>query len=156
VKSAPRIIDLVHCLMGLLLMGLAQNADAQVGIRSEVAQMTLTARSVPQGLIRAVEPARQIGRNGTTVEATMLVRFSANTGYRLVVRSGIPANRIWVRDVNGVYQELTGASVVTVARQQHGAGELESEVSYRVELSGKRDLSESLPVHYELAIIPTM
>jgi hypothetical protein len=146
----------MHCLMGLLLMGLAQNADAQVGIRSEVAQMTLTARSVPQGLIRAVEPARQIGRNGTTIEATMMVRLSANTGYRLAVRGGLTANRIWVRDVNGVYQELTGTSSVTVARNQHGAGEWEREVRYRVAVSEEKELSESLPVRYELAIDPTI
>jgi hypothetical protein len=147
---------LVHSLVGLLLVGLARNADAQVGIRSEVAQVTLLARSVPQGSIRAVEPARQIGRSGPTVDATMLVRSSANTGYRLLVRSEVPAHRIWVRDVNGVYQELTGASVVTVARHRHGAGERESEVLYRLEMSGTRELSESLPVHYELAIDPTM
>jgi hypothetical protein len=156
VKPASRKIHLVHSLVGLLLVAPAQTVDAQQGIRSGVAQVTLIARSAPQGSIRAVEPARQIGRNGTIIEATMVVRLSANTGYRLIVRGGLPAPRIWVRDVKGVYQELTGASAVTVGRRQHGAGEWEGEVRYRVETSGKRELSEPLPVRYELAIDPTI
>jgi hypothetical protein len=156
VKSALPKIHLVHSLVGLLLVAPAQSANAQEGIRSGLAQVTLMARSAPRGSIRSVEPARQIGRKGTMIEATMLVRVSANTGYRLAVRSGIPANRIWVRDVNGVYQELTRASVVTVARGPHGAGEWEGEVRYRVEMSATRELSESLAVRYELAIDPSL
>ena len=156
VKATPRKIHLVPSLVGLVLAAPLQSAEAQQGIRSGLAQVTLIARSAPQGLIRAVEPARQTGRNGTTIEATMMVRLSANTGYRLAVRGGPPANRIWVRDVNGVYQELTGASAVTVARHQHGAGEWEGEVHYRVEVPEEKELSESLSVRYELALDPAL
>jgi hypothetical protein len=156
VKPAFPKIHLVHSLLGLLLVAPAQSATAQEGIRSGIAQVTMLARSAPRGSIRSVEPARQIGQNGAMIEATVLVRVSANTGYRLAVRSGIPAHRLWVRDVNGVYQELTSASVVTVARGPHGAGEWEGQVRYRVEMSGKRELSESLAVHYELAIDPSL
>lgn len=154
-KSAPRTINLVHALTGLLLV-LPQTAEAQQGIRSGLAQVTLIAHSAPQGSIRAVEPARQISRNGTIIEATMMVRLSANTGYRLAVRGGAPGKRIWVRDVNGAYQELTGASAVTVARHQRGAGEWEREVRYRVEVSGNDELSELLPVRYDLALDPAI
>ena len=154
-NAARRKIHRVPSLVALLVAPL-QSADAQQGLGSGLAQVTLIARSAPQGSIRAVEPARQIGRNGTIIEATMMVRLSANTGYRLAVRGGLPANRTWVRDVNGVYQELTGAAAVTVARHQHGAGEWEREVHYRVEMPEEKELSESLSVRYELALDPAL
>jgi hypothetical protein len=137
-------------------MALSQAAQAQVGIRSGSAQLTLIARSAPHASIRTVEPARQIGRSGTLVEASTLVRWSANTGHRLLVRGGAPASRIWVQDLNGVYQELTGASSVTVARHQHGGGQWERQVRYRVEASGNGELAGPLQVQYEIAVNPAI
>lgn len=149
-------ISLVQSLVLILLFGLAQTAAAQVGSKSGVAQVTLMARSLPQGSIRDIAPTRQIGRIGTIVEVSTVVRWSANTGYRLMVRSGIPALRIWVQGVNGDYQELTGGSSVTVARDQHGAGQWEREVRYRVEVSENGELTGPLPVRYEIAVNPAI
>ena len=151
---ARQRISPVHALVILLLLGMTQAAHAQVGIRSGVAQVSLTARSLPQVSIPAVEPARQISRSGTLVEASTTVRWNANAGSRLMVRGGTSTNRIWVQDVNGEYQELTGAAPVTVARDRNGAGQREREVRYRVEVRENSELATPLPVLYEIAINP--
>jgi hypothetical protein len=65
----------------------------------------------------------------------------------------VTASRIWVRGVNGDFQELTAGSSVTVGRGTHAAGQWEREVQYRIESAGELN---SLPVRYEMAINPQL
>ena len=129
-------------------------AQSQVGISSGVAQIALVAHIAPRGSIQGVSAERETGRMGAVREASVMVRVAANTGYQLVVRgTSVAASRIWVRGVNGEFQELTASSSVTVARGTHAAGHWDREVQYRIESAG--DLN-SLPVRYEIAIDPTL
>jgi hypothetical protein len=71
----------------------------------------------------------------------------------VVRRTAGAASRIWVRGVNGEFQELTAGSSVTVARGTHAVGQWDREVQYRIESAG--DLN-SLPVRYEIALSPQL
>ena len=129
-------------------------AQSQVGLPSGVAQIALVAHIAPRGSIQAVSAERETARTSTVREASVMVRVAANTGYQLVVRgTGVAASRVWVRGVNGEFQELTAGSSVTVARGTHAAGQWDREVQYRIESAG--DLN-SLPVRYEIALNPQL
>jgi hypothetical protein len=132
--------------------------EAQVGLTSGMAQVALEARSAPRGSIQGVSSPRETGRNGSVRETSVTVRLSANTGYQLMVRgTGAGSSRIWVRAVNGEFQELTAGSSVTVARNGHSAGQWDREVQYRIQSADAADINEqALPVRYEIAINPTM
>ena len=137
-----------------IVLALPGVAQSQVGIRSGVAQIALVAHIAPRGSIQGVSAERETGRMGSVREASVMVRVAANTGYQLVVRgTAAAASRIWVRGVNGEFQELTAGSSVTVARGTQTAGEWDREVQYRIESAG--DLN-TLPVRYEIAINPTL
>lgn len=130
---------------------------AQAGLSTGVAQIALVARSAPQAAIQRVSPALETGRNGSTKEVSVSVGLAANTGYRLVV-VGTPAangSRLWVRGVDGEFQELTPGTAVTVARDGRIAGTSEREVSYRTETSVP-DGMKPLPVRYEIRVEPTI
>lgn len=146
--------------MALVLLALVFTTnvvEAQVGIRSGLARVTLVARRAPEGSIQSAGPAQQTGRVGQFVEASAMVRFRANSGYQLMVRGiGTSSARIWVQDVNGEYRELTGASPVTVARGSHTVGQWEREVRYRLEVGEGAELAGPLPVRYEMRVNPTM
>lgn len=146
--------------MAVVLLGLVSPirvAAAQVGISSGVGQVALVARRAAEGSIHAVTPAQQTGRAGQMIEASTMVRLSATSGYQLTVQGlGTSSAKIWVRDVNGTYQELTRGSSVTVARGSHTEGQWESEVQYRVEASQSSELAGPLPVRYEMRINPVM
>jgi hypothetical protein len=146
--------------VALILLGLVSSigtAEAQVGIRSGLSQVGLIARRAPEGSIQAVTPAQQAGRMGQLVEASTTLRLSANSEYQLTVRGlGTASERIWVRDVNGAYQKLTGGASITVARGSHTNGQWEREVQYRVEVGQGDQLAGPLPVLYEMRINPVM
>jgi hypothetical protein len=82
-----------------------------------------------------------------------LVEIPSNVVRDRSPRTPVAASHIWVRGVNGEFQELTAGSSVTVARGMHGAGEWDREVQYRIESAG--DLN-SLPVRYEIALNPQL
>jgi len=153
VGAARQVLIRTVAALGVVL-ALPGVAESQVGISSGVAQIALVAHIAPRGSIQGVSAERETGRMGSVREASVMVRVAANTGYQLVVR-GIPvaASRIWVRGVNGEFQELTAGSSVTVARGTHVAGQWDREVQYRIESAS--DLN-SLPVRYEIAIDPTL
>jgi hypothetical protein len=135
------------------MLALPQVAYGQVGITSGMTQVALVARVAPRGSIQGVSAERETGRMGALREASVTVRMSANTGYRLVVKAaGTSTSRIWVRAMTGEFQELTAGSSVTVARDAHRAGQWEREVQYRIEGG---DLN-SLPVRYEIAVSPQL
>jgi hypothetical protein len=115
---------------------------------------TLVAHIAPRGSIQGVSAERETSRMGSIREASVMVRVAANTGYQLMVRgTAVADSRIWVRGVDGEFQELTAGSSVTVARGTHAAGQWDREVQYRIESAG--DLN-SLPVRYEIALSPQL
>jgi hypothetical protein len=144
---------------GMALLGLSTlvpSVQAQVGIWSGQAQVVLLARSAPQVSFAAVGQVRRIRQQGGMIDAAAVVRFKANTSYRLIVRpTGWSSSKVWVRTVDGEYRELTGGAALTVARQSRGDGEWE--VNYRVEMSGSTPSATlALPVRYEIALDPVI
>jgi hypothetical protein len=132
------------------MFALPSVAQSQVGITSGLTEVALIAHVAPRGSIQDVGAERETGRVGALREASVTVRLSANTGYRLIVRAaGAPTSRMWVKAVTGEFQELTAGGSVTVARDAHGAGQWDREVQYRIESTG--DLN-NLPVRYEIAL----
>lgn len=153
VGASRQVLVRILAALGVAL-ALPGVAESQVGISSGVAQIALVAHVAPRGSIQDVSAERETGRMGSVREASVTVRVAANTGYQLVVRgTGVTASRIWVRGVNGEFQELTAGSSVTVARGTHAAGQWDREVQYRIESAG--DLN-SLPVRYEIALSPQL
>lgn len=157
--AAPRGSSLVRSLIGfLVLLGMPQRLEAQVGLSSGMAQVALVARVAPRGSVDGVTPQRETGRTRSIREASVTVRMFANTGYQLVVRgTGAPASRLWVRAAGGEFQEVSAGSSVTVVRDARGGGTREHQVQYRMETTGGAEsVMPSLPVRYEIAISPTM
>jgi hypothetical protein len=148
-------------LVTLVLAGLAlpQQLEAQVGLVSNIGQVTLVARATPRASIQGVGPARETARQGSTRGASVTVRLSTNTGYRLMVLGtpelGAEGSRVWVRAADGNFEELTPRSSVTVARGARSAGQWEREVSYRIE-SATEAAEVELPVRYEIVVNPTI
>ncbi|HEX5963388.1 MAG TPA: hypothetical protein VFY42_06665 [Gemmatimonadales bacterium] len=144
--------------MAVLALAGTPELGAQVGLSSGTAQVALVAHIAPQAAIHEVSPTLASTRDGTTNDVSVSVRISANTGYRLVVVGTIPAagSRLWVRGMDGEFQELTAGSAVTVARDLRGAGECEREVTYRTETSASRGSTNGLPVRYEIRIEPAI
>ena len=154
-RSIAARLALAGLIFGLLTS--ASTADAQVGIRSGVAQVTLVARSLPQGTLQRVGGETWTRLDGGLREGSLTLRVSANSGYSLVVRgaSQTAGSRTWVRSLNGVFQELTAGSSVTIARHPEGTLNLEQAIEYRVEpaAAGEQALP---PVTYELHIAPSL
>lgn len=122
----------------------------QVGITSGRTEIALVAHVPARGAIEGVSVERETARRGGLREASVTVRVSANTGYRLLVKSaGNQTSRIWVKAVTGEFQELSAGGSVTVARDTHCAGLCEREVQYRIESTGALN---SLPLRYEMAL----
>ena len=140
-------------------MILPHRVEAQVGLGSNVAQVTLVARIAPRASIQAVSPVRETARQGSLREGSVNVRGSTNAAYRLtVVRMAAPVgneSRVWVRAADGTFEELNPGSRVTVARSARSAGQWNNEVHYRIESSSEAGLGE-LPVRYEVAVAPTI
>jgi hypothetical protein len=149
VGASQQVLVRTVAVLGMVLV-LPGVAESQVGISSGVAQIALVAHIAPRGSIQSVSAERETGRMGSVREASVTVRVAANTGYQLVVRgTAVAASPIWVRGINGEFQELTAGSSVTVARGTHAAGQWDREVQYRMESSGYMN---GLPVRYEIAI----
>lgn len=147
---------------GVLVMGSASTLQAQIGLSSAPASITLLARAAPAASIVGVTPVRETARRGGTREETVGVRLSANTSYRLmVVGTGPaslpvkPASRVWVQAEGGPFVEVGAGAAVTVARGRHAAAE-EARVVFRSDHSGSAQQLRVLPVRYELRIDPTI
>lgn len=137
--------------------------QAQVGLASGSARITLIARVAPRASINGVTTAQETARQGSLKEGTVKVRLTANTGYRLVVvgtgpvsSNGQAASRVWVRAENGRFEEVRSGTAVTVARGHHADAASEPEVSFRSETSASGEGSQALPVRYEVRIDPTI
>ena len=141
--------------LSVVALTLPGTAQAQVGLSSGVAQVTLVARSSPRAALQSVRTIAVTGRQGAFKEAAVGLRLSANSAYRLRVHrtSGHSRARLWVRAVDGSYHELRAGSPVTVGRGSHASGDSESTVRYRLETTAQ-DRAIVLPVRYEIAVDP--
>jgi len=157
--------------LGILAMAAPAALQAQVGLASGSARITLIARAAPRASVNGVSPfaplragpAQETARQGTLREGTVKVRLAANTGYRLVVVGTAPvssndqsASRLWVRAENGRFEELKSGTAVTVVRGHHADAASEPEVSFRSETSASGSHTDALPVRYEIRIEPTI
>ena len=143
--------------LSVVALPIPGSAQAQVGLSSSVAQVTLVARSSPRAALHSVGPVVEIGSRGAFREATVELRLSTNSGYRLRVHrtDGPSRSRLWVQAVDGSYHELRAGSPVTVGPGSHPSGGAESTVRYRLETRG-RGRTIVLPVRYEVVVDPTI
>ena len=143
--------------LAVLALAGGPELSAQVGLSSGVAQVSLVARVAPRAAIHRVSPGIEIARSGTSRDVSVLVDLLANTGYRLVVvgTAQPSGSRLWVRGVDGIFQELATGAAVTVALDRRPGGTREREVSYRVE-AANLDGINLLPVRYEIRVEPTL
>ena len=161
---APALGMIGRRLVALSILALAPAAlQAQVGLASGSARITLITRVAPQASINGVSPAHETARQGSLKEGTVKVHLAANTGYRLVVVGTAPVNSndqsaspVWVRAENGRFEELKSGTAVTVVRGHHADAASEPEVSFRSETSASGEGSQTLPVRYEVRIDPTI
>jgi hypothetical protein len=149
--------------LGILAVAGPAALQAQVGLSSGAVQVALLARSAPRASINEVGPSRETSRRGNVREASVNLRLSANTGYRLVVvgtgpvsSNAAPASRLWVRTQNGRFEELRSGSAVTVVRGHHAVDWWEPELSFRTQGSESAEGPPVLPVRYELRIDPAI
>lgn len=152
---------------GLVAFGIMAAAgpaalQAQVGLASGTARIALIVRVPPRASISGVSPAQETARQGTLSEGTVKVHLSANTAYRLVAVSTQPVgsaagqSRLWVRAENGRFEELKSGAAVTVTRGHSSDGQSEPEMSFRSENSASAEVSQALPVRYEVRVDPTI
>ena len=129
-------------------------AEAQVGLSSGPAQVTLVARRSAQGSLGTVGTTRELSRRGSVREALTTVRLTANARYRLVVRrSPGTAARVWVRSIDGEFHEVTRDTPVTVDR---GRGGVEQERQVHIRVDGPDHSRGPLPVFYDLVLSPAL
>ena len=143
--------------LSVMALPIPGNAEAQIGLNSGMAQVTLVARRSPTAALHTVGPVVEIGRRGAFQEVTVSLRLSANSGYHLRVHrnSGPSRSRLWVRTVDGSYRELRPGVPVTVGRGAHASGGSESTVRYRLENAAGGG-AIGLPVRYEVVVDPTI
>lgn len=149
--------------VGVLALGSAAPLQAQVGLASGAAHITLIARVVPGASVVEVAPAPGTARRGGSKDKTVGIRLSANTSYRLMVvgtaperSQAEPARRLWVRAENGRFEEVRSGAAVTVVRGRRAVAEWEAEVSFRSETSASGHDTDVLPVRYEIRVEPAI
>jgi len=147
--------------VGVLALGGAAPLQAQIGLVSGAARITLIARVAPGVSVAAVTLARETARRAGSMDHTVGVRLSVNTSYRLMVvgtaaanSQAEPARRLWVQAENGSFVEIRSGAAVTVARGQHAVAE-EAKVVFRSAAESVEG-SQVLPVRYEVRIDPTI
>ena len=150
--------SLSRLLTAAILLGFASapGLEAQVGISSGIAQVTLVARVPLRASMPGVSSVRDTPGKGRVSEGSVTVRFSANTTYRLVVRGTDlhSGSRVWVRSGPGDYTEIKAGQSVTVGRGGGTGVHAEREVSYRIESS--EEGVQGLPLRYEVVVDPSI
>ena len=139
-------------------MGLASapGLKAQVGISSGIAQVNLVARVPLRASMPGVSSVRDTAGKGRVSEGSVMVKFLANTTYRLVVRGTDlhTGSRVWVRSGSGDYTEVKAGQSVTVGRGGETGEPAERKVSYRIESS--EEGVQPLPLRYDVVVDPSI
>ncbi|MEO8089528.1 MAG: hypothetical protein ABI703_04450 [Gemmatimonadales bacterium] len=136
---------------------------AQIGLASGPSSILLIAAVPPKASISGVGSAREATRRGNLREQTVVLRLSANTGYRLLVvgtapvgSSAGPASRLWVRGECGRFEEVTPGGAVTVLRGRQAVADWEPGVTFRSEDFEPVESPHGISVRYEVRIDPTI
>jgi hypothetical protein len=150
--SVGRLLTLVT----LLGLGSAPRLQAQIGLSSGTAQVALMAHVPVRASIPGVSSVLQTSRKDRVSEGSVMVRFTANTTYRLLVRgTDLHSNsRVWVRSGPGDYTEVKAGQSVTLVHGEATGGLSEREVSYRIESA--EEGVPGLPLRYEVVIDPSI
>jgi hypothetical protein len=148
-------VKVCQLLVTLTAMSTAVSAaQAQVGISSGVAQVSLAARAASHASMPAASLPRRISGRGTMTEAAIRIHLVANSSYRLVAHETAGrASRVWVQVKDGEFQELAPGSGLTVLREPGGSSE--REVRYMTEANSAAVFTE-VPLRFELVIDPTI
>jgi hypothetical protein len=156
VGSRPRW-SVGRLLTTVTLLGVASapELEAQVGLSSPTAQVALVARVPVRASMPGVSSVLQTSQARVS-EGSVMVRFTANTTYRLLVRGTDlhSSSRVWVRSGPGDYMEVKPGQSVTVVHGEATAGTSEREVSYRIESA--EEGVPGLPLRYEVVIDPSL
>lgn len=140
-------------------VALSPPLQAQAGLGSNPTQIALVARVSPRASIQRVGPVTVTARRGDMREASLWVRLSTNTGYRVVVvgtsSSSDRSSLTWVRGLDGEFHPVIPGSSLTVAKNGQAAGQREHEVSFRSE-AGIDGSLEPMPVRCEIVVDPTI
>jgi hypothetical protein len=67
VGAARQAFDVTRIALALVLLALPRVLEAQVGLTSGMAQVTLVARVAPRGTIQGVSPQRETGNSGSGI-----------------------------------------------------------------------------------------
>jgi hypothetical protein len=132
----------------------ATAAQAQVGISSGPARVSLLVRAASHASMPAASLPRRIGRRGPVTEAAVTIHLAANSPYRLVARetAGL-ASRVWVQVEGGEFRELVPGSALTVSRE--AGGRSDREVHFMTE-ARTAAVFTPMPVRFELVVEPTI
>jgi hypothetical protein len=140
------------------LLGVASTpgVEAQVGLSSHTAQIALVARVPLRASMPGMSSLLQTSRKDRVSEGSVMVRFTANTTYRLLVRGTDlhSSSRVWVRSGPGDYTEVKAGQSVTLVHGEATGGPSEREVSYRIE--SDEEGVPGLPLRYEVVIEPSI
>jgi len=155
-SKARRSIGRLLTIVALLGLASAPVLEAQVGLSSRTAQVALVARVPVRASMPGVSSVLQTPRKDRVSEGSVMVRFTANTTYRLLVRGTElhSGSRVWVRSARGDYTEVKAGQSVTVLHGGDNGGPSESEVSYRIESA--KDGVQDLPLRYEVVVDPSI
>ena len=151
---ARHSVRVCKLLVAVALMGHRFGTDlqAQVGISSRLARVSLVVRAPSHADMPRVSAPRVIGRRGDLREAAVRLNLRANSGYRLVARNSAGStSRVWIRVADHDYQELIPGRALTLPGERHGSSE--REVRY---LTDGSTWSAELPVRFELVIDPVI
>jgi hypothetical protein len=148
---ARRLVPACKLLLSLALIGQGStDLQAQVGISSRVAQVSLVVRAPSHADMPRVSAPRTIGRRGDLTEAAVRLNLLVNSGYRLIARGTAGStSRVWIQVEDDDYQELVPGRAVTLPRERRGNSE--REVRY---LTNGSTSSADMPVRFELVIDP--
>lgn len=150
---ARRPVRVCRLLVALALIsyGTGTNLQAQVGISSGAARVSLVVRAGTHASMPALSAPREIGRRGELREAAIRIHLLANRGYHLVARSNAGSmSRVWIHMADDEYQELVPGRAVTLPRDERRP---EREVRYMTDGS---TASADLPMHFELVLDPVI
>jgi hypothetical protein len=133
---------------------LGADVQAQVGISSGSARVSLLARAASHAAMPAASLPRRIAQRGTVTEAAVRIHLAANSPYRLVAHGTAgAASRVWIQVNGGEFRELVPGSALTVSREPGGSSE--REVHYMTE-AGTAVVFTPMPVRFDLVVDPTI
>jgi hypothetical protein len=147
-------IRVLTLLTAMALMGHLGGAElqAQVGVSSALAEVSLAVRAPLRAGVPRVSAPRVIGRRGDLSEAAVSLDLPVNSRYRLVASRNVGSNsRVWLHVGDEDYEELIPGRAITLPPERRASSE--REVRYVIEGSTS---SAELPLRFDLVIDPVI